>query len=294
MEKSKKVNIASKLALFGASVIWGSSFLVVKNSMDFMRPHTLLAFRFTIGSILLCLLFAKRLKKINKDYIIKGGIMGIFLFIAYSLQTIGITDTTPGKNAFLTAVYCVIVPYLYWIIEKIRPERYNIMAAILCLTGIGLVSLDGEFKIRFGDAFTLISGFFYAAHMVVLSKLTQDKDPVLLTIVQFGYTAVISWVVALLTEDIPKSLSGSEICGLLYLAVFATAVALLLQNVGQKYTKPAPASIILSLEAVFGVIFSVIFYGEEVTPKLLLGFLLIFLSIITSETKWSFLKKRSN
>ena len=112
MEKSKKVNIASKLALFGASVIWGSSFLVVKNSMDFMRPHTLLAFRFTIGSILLCLLFAKRLKKINKDYIIKGGIMGIFLFIAYSLQTIGITDTTPGKNAFLTAVYCVIVPYL--------------------------------------------------------------------------------------------------------------------------------------------------------------------------------------
>ena len=168
------------------------------------------------------------------------------------------------------------------------------MAAILCLTGIGLVSLDGEFKIRFGDAFTLISGFFYAAHMVVLSKLTQDKDPVLLTIVQFGYTAVISWVVALLTEDIPKSLSGSEICGLLYLAVFATAVALLLQTVGQKYTKPAPASIILSLEAVFGVIFSVIFYGEEVTPKLLLGFLLIFLSIITSETKWSFLKKRSN
>lgn len=294
MEKSKKVNIASKLALFGASVIWGSSFLVVKNSMDFMRPHTLLAFRFTIGSILLCLLFAKRLKKINKDYIIKGGIMGIFLFIAYSLQTIGITDTTPGKNAFLTAVYCVIVPYLYWIIEKIRPDRYNIMAAILCLTGIGLVSLDGEFKIRFGDAFTLISGFFYAAHMVVLSKLTQNKDPVLLTIVQFGYTAVISWVVALLTEDIPKSLSGSEICGLLYLAVFATAVALLLQTVGQKYTKPAPASIILSLEAVFGVIFSVIFYGEEVTPKLLLGFLLIFLSIITSETKWSFLKKRSN
>jgi len=294
MEKSKKVNIASKLALFGASVIWGSSFLVVKNSMDFMRPHTLLAFRFTIGSILLCLLFAKRLKKINKDYIIKGGIMGIFLFIAYSLQTIGITDTTPGKNAFLTAVYCVIVPYLYWIIEKIRPDRYNIMAAILCLTGIGLVSLDGEFKIRFGDAFTLISGFFYAAHMVVLSKLTQDKDPVLLTIVQFGYTAVISWVVALLTEDIPKSLSGSEICGLLYLAVFATAVALLLQTVGQKYTKPAPASIILSLEAVFGVIFSVIFYGEEVTPKLLLGFLLIFLSIITSETKWSFLKKGSN
>jgi len=294
MEKQFKVNIASKLALFGASVIWGSSFLVVKNSMDCMQPHTLLAFRFTIGSTLLCLIFIKRLKKINKDYFIRGGITGIFLFIAYSLQTIGITDTTPGKNAFLTAVYCVIVPFLYWIIEKNKPDKFNIAAAVLCLAGIGFVSLDDDLMIRFGDAFTLFSGFFYAAHMVVLSKLTKDKDPVLLTIVQFGYTAAFSWVAALLFEDIPRSLSRNEIFDLLYLAVFATALALLLQTVGQKYTKPAPASIILSLEAVFGVLFSVIFYGEDVSPKLLIGFTLIFIAIITSETKWSFLKDKIN
>jgi drug/metabolite transporter (DMT)-like permease len=293
VEKQSKINTASKTALFGASIIWGSSFLVVKSTMDSMQPHTLLAIRFTIGSILLCIIFHKRLKKINKDYLISGGIIGLFLFIAYSIQTIGITDTTPGKNAFLTAVYCVIVPYLYWIVDKNRPDKYNIIAAALCLSGIGLVSLNSDFRIQFGDAFSLISGFFYAAHMVSISKLYNVRDPVLLTIIQFGYTAIISWVVTLLFEDIPKSFSANAIVELLYLAVFATAIALLLQNIGQKYTKPAPAAIILSLEAVFGVIFSVIFFKEEITLKLFLGFLLIFIAIITSETKWSFLRKNT-
>lgn len=292
MDNQAKINTASKFALFGASIIWGSSFLVVKNSMDSMEPHTLLALRFTIGSILLCAIFYKRLKFINKDYFIKGGIIGLFLFIAYSLQTIGITDTTPGKNAFLTAIYCVIVPFLYWIVEKNKPDRYNFMAAILCMTGIGLVSLNSDLKIQFGDAFTLISGFFYGAHMVALSKLSKDKDPVLLTIVQFGYTAVISWVVALLFEDFPKTWSFNAVMEILYLAVFATAIALLLQTIGQKHTKPAPASIILSLEAVFGVLFSVIFYEEDISLKLFFGFLFIFISVITSETKWAFLIKK--
>ncbi len=291
MEKQTKIKTASRIALFGASIIWGSSFLVVKSSMDSMQPHTLLAIRFTIASILLCIIFHKRLKKINKDYLISGGIIGVFLFIAYSIQTIGITDTTPGKNAFLTAVYCVIVPYLYWIVDKKKPDKYNVISAALCLTGIGLVSINSDFRIQFGDAFSLICGFFYAAHMVSISKLSKDRDPVLLTIVQFSYTAIFSWIATLIFEDIPKSFSPNVIIELLYLAVFATAIALLLQNIGQKYTKPAPAAIILSLEAVFGVIFSVMFFKEEISIKLFLGFLLIFIAIITSETKWSFLRK---
>ncbi|MDD4113060.1 MAG: DMT family transporter [Herbinix sp.] len=293
MKKQTKIKTASKIALFGASIIWGSSFLVVKSSMDSMQPHTLLAIRFTIASILLCIIFHKRLKKINKDYLISGGIIGVFLFIAYSIQTIGITDTTPGKNAFLTAVYCVIVPYLYWIVDKKKPDKHNIISAALCLTGIGLVSINSDFRIQFGDAFSLICGFFYAAHMVSISKLSKDRDPVLLTIIQFSYTAIFSWIATLIFEDIPKSFSPNVIAELLYLAVFATAIALLLQNVGQKHTKPAPAAIILSLEAVFGVVFSVMFFKEEISIKLFLGFLLIFIAIITSETKWSFLRKNT-
>lgn len=292
MKKLKKMNVASKIALFGASIIWGSSFVVVKNSMDSIGPNLLLAIRFTIGCLLLCLIFYKKLKFINKDYLKRGAIIGMFLFFAYSFQTIGITDTTPGKNAFLTAIYCVIVPYLYWIVDKNKPDVYNILAAIICLSGIGLVSLNKDFTIRFGDVFTLISGFFYAAHMVALSKFTKERDPVLLTIVQFAYVAVFSWIATLIFEDIPGRLDTNAIMDLLYLAVFATAIALLLQTIGQKYTKPTQASIIMSLEAVFAIIFSVIFYKEEITIKLFIGFLLIFLAVITSETKWSFIRNK--
>lgn len=282
----------AKSALFGASLIWGSSFLIVKNSMDVMEPHTLLGFRFSIACIILCMIFHKRLKKLNWDYMKKGAVIGVLIFLAYSLQTIGITDTTPGKNAFLTAIYCVIVPFLYWIIDRNKPDVYNFIAAFVGIAGIGLVSLNESLIIGFGDTFTLISGFFYAAHMVAVAKYGRDKDPVLITILQFGYAAILSWLVAFLYEDIPTSMDIGAITSLLYLAIFATAVALLLQNIGQKYTNPAQASIIMSLESVFGVIFSVIFYGEELTPKLFTGFFFILLAIILSETKLSFLKKK--
>jgi len=288
MNKSK-INISAKLALFGATLIWGSSFLMVKTSMDVMQPYTLLAVRFTIGCILLCVIFHKRLKKLNKEYFIKGTILGTFLFIAYSLQTIGITDTTPGKNAFLTAIYCVLVPFFFWATDKKKPDVYNIIAALITMVGIGLVSLSGELSIRMGDALTLAGGVVYAIHMVAVAKFSQERDPILLTILQFGSAAVNSCVAAFLFEDMPTAWQMEDILGVLYLAVFATAVALLLQNIGQKYTNPSSASIILSLESVFGVIFSVIFYHEKVTNKSLFGFCLIFIAIIISETKLNFL-----
>jgi len=285
--------VGSKIALFGAALIWGSSFLIVKNSMDTMKPHVLLGFRFTIGCLLLCIIFHNKLKQLNREYFGKGALVGVFLFLAYSMQTIGITDTTPGKNAFLTAIYCVLVPFLYWIVDKKRPDIYNFIAAFISITGIGLVSLNGDFSIRMGDAFTLVGGFFYAAHMIAVAKFSRKKDPVLITILQFGYAAVFSWIVAFFFEDLPTHWTTGSIIGLLYLAVFATTIALLLQNIGQKHTNPSPAAIILSLESVFGVLFSVIFYHEKITLPLFIGFLLIFLAVIISETKLNFLKKRN-
>jgi len=293
MKRSTR-SVASKLALFGAAVIWGGSFLIVKNSMDVMQPHMLLAFRFTIGTLLLGTIFRKKLKLINKDYLLKGGLIGVCLFLAYSLQTIGLIDTTPGKNAFLTAIYCVLVPFLLWALDKKKPDRYNIIAAVITIIGIGLVSLNSGFSVGRGDTLTLASGALYAFHVIFVSKFGKDKDPILLTIIQFAYAAVFSWIIALLFEDFPTQWSLQTISGLFYLAVFATSVALLLQNVGQKYTKPAPASIILSLEAVFGVLFSVIFYHEQITLKLLAGFLFIFIAVIISETKLSFLTRSVN
>ncbi len=282
-------NIAAKAALFCSAIIWGSSFLVVKDSMDVMKPHVLLALRFTLGCLLLAVVFHKRLKALNKEYFMKGGIIGFLLILAYSLQTIGIIDTTPGKNAFLTAIYCVIVPFLFWAVDKKKPDIFNVIAALIGIIGIGFVSLNGNLGIGKGDILTLISGFAYALHMVAVAKFGKEKDPILLTILQFGYAAIFSWIMVLIDNDFPRQWSANTIFGLLYLSVFATAIALLFQNIGQKYTNPAPAAIILSLESVFGVLFSVACSYEKLTLRLLLGFVLIFIAVIVSETKLSFL-----
>ncbi|HEX2926546.1 MAG TPA: DMT family transporter [Ruminiclostridium sp.] len=284
-------SILPKLALFCAAFIWGSSFFIMKDTVDIFSPHILLGFRFTIACLLLCVIFCRKLKEINFEYLWKGGIIGVFLFLGYSMQTIGITKTTPGKNAFLTAIYCVIVPFLFWVVNKSKPDIYNYSAAIICLAGIGLVSLTGSFTIGTGDAFTLLGGFIYAAHLVAVAKLGKGKDPIIITIIQFGFAAIFSWIVGFTTEKLPDALGIQNVAGLLYLAVFATAVALLFQNIGQKHTHPSAAAIILSLESVFGVMFSIIFYGEHLTARLVSGFLLIFIAVIISETKLSFLKK---
>ncbi len=287
----EKRSLWSKLALLSASLIWGSSFFMMKNSVDVFPMFALLGIRFSIGCGLLCLIFVKRLKRVTVKTLWRGALLGLLLFLAYTLQTLGLMGTTPSKNAFLTAIYCIMVPFLFWLVSKKRPDIYNCLAGVLCLMGIGLVSLRGDFTVGLGDGLTMLGGVMYAVHIVAVATVSRDEDPVLLTLVQFGAAAVLSWGFSLPLETFPASIPMESWTGLIYLAVFATTAALLLQNVGQKYTHPAAASILLSLESVFGVIFSMIFYGEALTARLVAGFLLIFFSVVVSETKLKFLFK---
>ena len=280
----------AKLALLLATIIWGSSFAIMKNSVEVIPPNTLLAIRFSAACIILAIIFFKRLKLINKEYMWQSGIIGLCLFLAYCTQTFGLAETTPGKNAFLTAVYCVIVPFLFWFVTKEKPGIYNVVAAVVCIIGIGFVSLDSNLSMGIGDALTLLGGFFYALHIVVVAKFGKAKDPIVITILQFFYCAIFAGILSLLFEKPDFTFTPQLTFGLSYLAVFCTAVALLLQNVGQKHTNPSVSALILSLESVFGVIFSIILYGDEMNLKLVAGFILIFLAIIISETKLSFLK----
>lgn len=277
-----------------ATLIWGSTFVIMKNTLDSVPTFYLLAFRFTVATVILGVVFWKKWKLLDKSYLIGGAIMGTFLFAAYSVQTFGLSLTTPGKNAFLTAVYCVIVPFLYWMVTKRAPDKYNVAAAFLCITGVGLVSLSGGLSINFGDVLTLIGGLVYACHIIAVSKSSQGKDVFLLTTVQFAVTAAWAWIFALVFEQFPTAVSGGAIGGLLYLAIAATAGALLFQNVGQKYTPPSTAAVLLALEAPFGVAFSIFTGSESLTGAMVIGFVLIFTAIICSETKFEFLRKRKS
>ncbi len=283
-----------QIALLSAALIWGLSFVVIKNALDVFPPMYLLAIRFTVAAVLLAAVFHKQLKKIDKSMLINAGVAGICLFAAYATQTFGIAETTPGKNAFLTAVYCVIVPFLFWMVGGERPSIWNIAAALLCLLGIGLVSMSDGLSIGRGDLLTLIGGFLYAVHIVVLSRRCNNYDASLVTIIQFVSAGVCAWVVGGLTETFPpaSAFTGDSLWGLAYLCILASAVAILFQTYGQKHTSPSTASILLSQEAVLGVACSTLLYGEVLTTRLLLGFAVIFVAVITSETKWSFLRSR--
>lgn len=281
-----------RLALFSAALIWGSSFFVMKNAVDGIPVFLLLAIRFTTGCGLIGLIFARRWRKMNKRLLWHGAVAGLFLFGGYALQTLGIKETTPGKNAFLTAIYCVLTPFINWVVVKRKPTCWNWIAAVMCLAGIGLVSLDSALSIGRGDALTLVGGVLFALHLVAVSYFGEEDDPVLLTVIQFGASALCCWTMFLLTEQPPASFPTNAWVELIYLSVFATAITLLLQNVGQSVTPASQAAILLSLESVFGVLFSVICYGEAVTVRLVCGFALIFLAVIASETHFAFLHHR--
>ena len=291
----KTMKVLAKPMLFAAALIWGTSFFIMKNTLDVMPVFFLLAIRFTAGAVLLALVCWKRWKKFTPDYLWRGAIIGGFLFLAYTVQTFGLSLTTPSKNAFLTAVYCVIVPFLTWAVVKVKPDGYNIAAALLCVAGVGLVSLNDQLSINAGDLLTLLCAVFYASHIVAVEKVSPGKDITLLTVFQFAFAALYAWVCGLCTETFPaQALTDPAVfLPLAYLCVMATTVALLFQNVGQIWSDPASASVILSLESVFGVLFSVLFYGDPVTARLLAGFALIFVAVVCSETKFSFLRPRT-
>lgn len=289
-------NLLKKLAkplIVIATLIWGSTFFIMKDTLDSVDLQFLLAFRFTVAAVVLAAVFWKRWRRMDRSCWWRGAVMGLFMYAAYTVQNYGLIHTTPGKNAFFTAVYCVIVPFLYWIVDRLRPDKFNVLAAVLCVVGIGFVSWDGGFSLGLGDGLTLISGFLYSCHIVAATKSSQSRDVFLLTVIQFAVTAVCCWIGTWVTGGFPaEGLPARAWWVLIYLAVAATTLALLFQNIGQKYTSPSAAAVLLSLEAPFGVAFSVIFTEESPSPFMYFGFFLIFAAVLCSETKFSFLRRK--
>jgi drug/metabolite transporter (DMT)-like permease len=285
-------NTRSFVCAFGlifVTIIWGFAFVVVKNSLDYVPPLYMMAFRFTIASVVLALLFLPKFKLLDKSTFFHGMILGIFLFAAYAFQTVGVQFTTAGKNAFLTTTYVMMVPFLNWFFHKSKPSWNCVLAAIIALAGIGLLSLQGDFSMNRGDVLTIICGFFFAVHIIFISRYTQTQDPVLLTILQLAFSALFSWIFAPFTDGsfpLQETLRTDVIVSMLYLGLFSTLLCFLLQNVCQKYLRASTTSLLLSFESVFGVIFSIIFLKEILTAKMIVGCVLIFFALVLSEIDW--------
>lgn len=285
-------SIVYKLLIVVATVIWGFSFVVMKDAINEVTPAWLIGIRFVAAGLILLAIFWKRVKQtFSKESLIAGIVIGALLVTAYITQTIGLVYISPGKNAFLTAVYCVMVPFIWWFLAKRKPTIFNILAAVVCISGVGLISMTGADAqsgtiVGFGEIMTLICAVFFALHIVAVSKYSEKTDVMVLTVYQFLWGGIFALIWGLLFETPPTNevlLSSDFLFSLGYLVIFASVIALGFQNIAVAKIPPAQASVLLSLESVFGVVFSVLFYGEVLNAQLIAGFALVFIGIMISE-----------
>ncbi|MEF9951337.1 MAG: DMT family transporter [Clostridium sp.] len=289
MKLNNKPLVADMSLLFVA-FLWGGGFIATSYALDSITPNYINFIRFLIAFIGISVIFRKKYKLIDKNTLKAGIIIGVFLYGGFLLQTVGLQYTTAGKQAFLTGTNVVMVPFLYWLVKNKRPDKYNIIAAVIAVVGIGFLSLNENLTINFGDALTLACAVFFAAQITAVGFFAQKHDPLALTIVQFGTVTVFSLISSLIFEPFPTFTTTSTV-GIIYLAIFSTLICFAIQNVAQKYTSPEHTAIILCLEAVFGSVLSCLILGEAFTFKMIIGCIAIFFAIITAETRLEFIKK---
>lgn len=280
-----------ELLLVLTAIIWGSGFVASAVALEHYTPYQILAGRFLIGAVILSLIFFKKFNKLNKSTLIKGALLGLFLYIAFALQTVGLQFTTPSKNAFLTAVNVVIVPFIGFLLYKRKIDMYELTGAILAVVGIAVLSLKLSSDINVGDVLTLGCAVGFAFHIFYTAKFVKTEDPVVLTIVQMVTAAVIGCIVILFRGETSFSVESEGVLNLLYLGIFSTTIAFLMQTVAQKYITETKAAIILATESFWGMVFSIIILSEIMTGRMIIGAFLILLAILISETKMRFLKK---
>lgn len=284
--------LIGRSALIATTLIWGTSFVVFKSALNDITPLWVLAIRFGGAALIMLLAAIPKLKELDINYIKGGAIMGLCLAAAYTLQTYGLVYTTPGKNAFLTATYCILVPFLCWLLFKKKPDRYNVSAAVICLVGMGFVCLNDDLSVNLGDMLTVSCGLFFGLHIIATSHYVECRNVLLLTMLQFAVAGALCLVFAMLFEPRPANIPGSSWVSIAYLTVVCTGVCFFLQTVGQKYTPPSAVAVIMTLESVFGTALSIIMGQENITVKIAFGFCLIFVAIFISETKLEFLRKK--
>ena len=297
MDKTKKQVLFADLGLLLVALLWGAGFLFTKRGLDYITPLWMMSMRFVGAAIIMSIVFYKNFRKISKSDLKAGLIIGIFLYIAFATQTIGLQYTSISNQAFLTATNVVFVPFLVWMLYKKAPDKFAFIGAALATVGIGLITLKEGLHLNVGDMWTLACAVFFAGHIVSIGFFAKENDPIALTIVQFAVAAVLSLVSALMMEPLPAKIGSEAMLSVGYMVLASTLLAFLLQNICQKYTPSTHASLILSLESVFGTLVAVIFEGEMFNLQMAFGCITVFAAILLIETRFEFLgfgKKESS
>ena len=286
------------IILLFTTIIWGSAFVSQSVAMEHMGPFSFQAIRCAIAAIglLPVVAISDKLQTTpisywngwkNKKLWIAGILCGIPLFIACNLQQLGLAeDTDPGKSGFLTAMYVVIVP----IIGLFRKKKMSIMIPIsvtLAVIGLYCLSCMGATTISIGDLLTLGCALMFAIQITFIDIFAASMDPFRLNTIQALVCTVLSGSIAIFTETVSWQDIGSSIIPLIHTGFFSMGLGYAMQIIGQKKTDPTLASLIMSLESVFAVIFGWIFCSDKLTVSESIGCILVFSAVIVSQIEFN-------
>ena len=287
-----KKQLKGSLALLCGTFIWGSAFIAQSVGMDLIGPFTFQAIRCMLAVIflfLITLIFDWKIgiqqslsKWKNKRLWMAGGICGCALFVAASLQQIGLVYTDPGKAGFLTAMYIVLVPMLGIFVHR-RPGLNAVISVVLALVGLYLLSFMGVTSINVGDLFLIGGALGFAVQILLIDRFAQDLDGLRLNCVQALVVAVLSAPFMLLTEELDMGNILACWLPLGFAGILSMGVAYSLQIVGQKNLEPTTASLIMSLESVFAALGGWLILHNTMTPRELCGCGLVFAGVIISQ-----------
>ncbi len=256
-------------ALLGVSMAWGWAFVIMKDAIQRQSVNNFLFTRFVFGAVVMVLIRPSVLKLLNRDLLLRAGTAGIFLGFGYIFQTLGLARTGAAITGFVTGLYIVLTPLFAWVFLKEKINRFTWICIGVATVGLAFLSIHG-FSVGFGELLVFVSAIFYALHIIALSQWSSGRDPYAMTVVQLAVCALLSGV-----ASIPGGYSPPPDAGVwgvvIFTAVFATAIAFIIQTWAQAHMTSTKVAVILTMEVVFAAIFAIIFGGESLTLQSAIG-----------------------
>lgn len=293
-ETANKSALRNTLLLVLVTMIWGSTFLVVKDTVKISGPFTFLAFSCSVGTLVLAIIFRKRLLHITRAEVFAGLLIGIFLFAGYALQTTGLQYTTVSKAGFLTGLYVPQVPLLSFLLLRQRPTFGAIIGVVCSLFGLILLSVNSTFNLVFGLGEVLLLGcsVAFALQIICISRFAPRVDAINLAIIQLALTAVLSFLAMPImgeTYRIPPLVVWGAV---LFMGVADIAFCLLIMNWVQQYVSSNRATLIYALEPMWAALFGYVLAGETLSLFAWIGCIFILLGMIVGGIRLSSFKTR--
>lgn len=287
-----KNTLKSEFLLLIAAIIWGFAFVAQRAGMEFIGPFSFNGIRFALGSIsLLPLILYQKNRGIiktnsqDKRLTLIGGLLGgVVIYIAASLQQIGIVYTSAGSAGFITTLYVIFVPILGMFRKHVVGSQ-TWVGVILALVGLYFLSVTDQLTLAPGDGLVFIGAIFWAVHVLVIAEFAPRTNVISLSAIQFAVCAVLSLLTALFYETISWEQISNASLPILYAGIMSVGVAYTLQVVGQKHAPPTHAAIILSLESLFAALGGWLILSETMTSRKMLGATLMLAGVIISQLK---------